>query len=223
MASGKVSAQFNQAFAKASGIDEAKKAEVQMMNSIPVPVGWAGQCKVLDMIADVSKKGNMYVNMDLTPTEGEYAGKKITKNWTFSQTEKMSPADQMERFLNDLEIAGMPRELRVSFEGIEELINWWLDPDYVREISCEHVESGGRKYFNFKRPNTPVDTSNSIAPSAGLPPKNTEGGDYSEGKVVYWNEAQYTIVKDNGETLDVTSKLTGKPKTLPKSECSFTA
>ncbi len=232
MASGKVSAAFNAAFAKTSGVEDAKKAEVQMMNSITVPVGWSGKCKVIDMVADVSKKGNMYVNMVLVPLKGDYVGKKQTKNWTFNDssykndqtgvTTSSSAADKMERFLNDMEVAGMPRELRMGFDTIEDIINWWLDPDHDREVNCEYVAgSGTAKYFNFKRPDVAVDNSTSMAPTSGLPQKKSDGATFTVGSNIGWNEVKYIVEEVLGDTVTVKSALTGKIKTVPKSECTL--
>jgi hypothetical protein len=237
MASEKVSAAFKQSFAKLGGIDDAKQAEASM-NSIPVPAGWKGRCQVVDMVMDVSKPksdgkgGNPYINFTVVPVDDEkYLGKKITKNYTLSEyvnpdTKAVTtPADRYERFLNEMEWAGLPRELRVGHDGPEDIINWWLDPDENRMVDVEVVENkvGGRTFINvnMRKPAESVDSSDSAVPPE--PSRTTSAATSSTPaadakKTVKFNGKDWELISEDGDNVVIKSQATGRERTVKRSE-----
>lgn len=231
MASEKVSAAFRNAFAKLGGIDEAKQAEASM-NNIPVPVGWKGRCQVIDMFMDVSKPKaggggqNPYINWVMTPVEDEkYNGKKISKNYTLNesvnQTTKAvsTPAMKFERFLNELEWAGMPRELRVGWEDIDQIIEWWLDPDEQRLVDVEVAQNG--QYTNVyvrKVGSGAVDDTDSVTPPEPASKSVATGGTPTAATTVKFNGKDWDLISENGDDLVIKSKATGRERNIKRSE-----
>jgi len=217
--SSKVSQAFNMSWSKTPGVEEAKAAEANL-NNIPIPIGWEGDCKVVDMVADVSKAGNMYINFFLLPINDEkYGDKPFAKNYTLKESTyegtTTSVEQKIEKFLNDMERAGLPREVRTGCDGVGDIIAWWLDPDQDRivHVKYDKIGNGDNPYISLSKVKGAVDTSTAMSPS--LPGKETAApkGDVAVGSMVKYMEREMKVVKVDNGTVDLESPSTGKIRT----------
>lgn len=234
MATSKVSNEFLKAFSKADGIDDAKKAESRAA-SIPFPIGWEGTVVVSAMIGDVSKEkddgkggkrgGNMYINMEVAAlNDKQYQGKKATKNWTFSNSEKATAADRFEWFLNDCEGMGLPRDIRMNHETPQEIIDWFTNPDspvslYAKVEKDEYNRLEGKKII-LRAMEEALDASMSMAPAVEIKsqshPEKVEGGIEFNGKTypilrkVQFLGKSWNLFEEAGNKCKLQNAATGK-------------
>lgn len=186
MAKAKVSAAFSKFIgAKADVIEEAKKAE-NTMSSGPAPVGWKGQCILLEATAD---KGKDKKNPDGTTREGNpyirfrfgivgddnYQGKHFDKMFVFFDShnaktgKSVSAGDRYTWFLNQMEIWGCDRELRERHDDPSELLDWMLNSGNVYNVECVQDDYSQDK----KAMNVTLEASVDSTDSATAPPRDT--------------------------------------------------
>lgn len=209
MAKQRVSKSFNTFLQKkAKGLEEAVNAE-NTLSSINFPVGTRGTAVIVDMVADVSKNGNYYVNVVvsvLTPK----AGVKMTKNYTFSESEKYPAEVKYGWFLNDLENIGMDRDYRVeNGKDMNKLVEWALDGEEPRKVTFEIVEQGTGKRINLYQ-----------FEEDGAPASEIECVDSADkievGCFVSYNGVPQEVISFDAEAGVVTmkSKTTGQTKSM---------
>lgn len=212
MSQGKASAAFKMMVQKMPGYEQAKQAEANL-NNVPVPLGWEGLCKAVDMIASVSGNDNAYIKFYLLPVNDEkYGSKPIEKLYTIKEKSYQgatTSADEVyTKFLNDMERAGLPREVRTGGD-IDDIIAWWLDPDedrlvYVSYNKIDKNDPNSIGYVSLSRPRGgSVDTSSNLVP--GLPKENktpvtkTTSSSPEVGSKVMYMDRECDVVADLGE------------------------
>lgn len=221
---GKVSQAFTKNYAKkAVAVAAAKKAE-NNLNSIPMPIGWEGNCLVTDLVFDAlpekkdEKSGNVtpestFVRIEFTSTDDQYKGKKVSQTWWLNATKNSSEEDRMGCMFNGLEACGLPRELRENHEDPGEICEWFLDssvagwePRMVHIKIVEDTWSGSQtgKKVQIRQKKEVLDPTTSVSPQ-------------KEGFVTFLG-VEYKIEEDMGEKLRVTSTATGREKIISKSD-----
>lgn len=226
MVQSNVSAEFNKAFNRTSGIKEAQTAENTMGASIKQPVG-DYRVVFASLFLGVSEKkadgkgGNMYANMDVVILEGDYKGQKVTKNQTFVESGDYTVVDKMAWFLNELEILGLPRTIREN-GGPEDWVNHFAsqDPAPVFIMKIVSKESKGKTYKNiqFYPESQSVDNSSSIMPgdSTIAPPSQ------SSSTTVNYLGQEWDIISETespeGTMVEIKSRKTNKIRKELKSE-----
>jgi hypothetical protein len=239
MAKGKaaVSSDFSKFYGKNQvAIEEAKKAE-NSMSSGPCPVGWKGQCVLLEAAAEVGKDkkdktGNVVAGNPRfrfkfgivgDPT---YQGKTFQKYWVLFQSEKASPMDRLEWFLNECESMGLPREVRVNHTSPDEVLNWFMESEMVFEVACESDDyATDKKAMRVTSPQQAVDGTTSMLPSDtpdnyATTATNSSPGEIEVGSTVKFLNSKWTVAERNGDNLVIEKDDNGKVRTR---DCNIAA
>lgn len=236
MSTQRVSSDFNKAFGRLNGVEDAKKAE-NTLNNIPVPVGWSGELVISDVKTGTTKEqakegktsgGDPYLIMEYTVVQDKaHQGKKLKKLFVFNETHNektnrtVTAAERFSWFLNELETAGLPRKLREDHDGVEDLIAWMLDKENPRHVhgTVEHDDySRDKKKLTVRELEAPVDNTTSMSPAPASKKADSPEPPANGPKMVEYMEKKWELVKDNGDTVVIKSTTTGKERTIPKSD-----
>lgn len=223
----KISAAARMALQKASGVREAIEAESNLQN-VPIPNGWEGDCKVMDLVIDVSKAGNLYARLDMLPINDEkYGNKPVSKIYKLYETsyqgQTESQSTKIAKFLTDLERAGMPRTVRdscVDESGNEDLtpvVSWWTDPDaeHIVHLSYKPIGDSTVPYMSLGKPRGgSVDQSASVVPTLASTQKK---GGLEVGAKVMYAERECTVKEIDGDKLKI-EMPSGKIKDISVSD-----
>lgn len=201
MAKQAVSTEFEKYFAKKkASFAEAQKAENESRGA-PIPVGVTGICVVKDMTATLSrsKKVPMITLSCTVESPSEYNGKSFQRTWFISESEKASEADRYEWMLNDLENAGLPRDLRENHEGLVDICDYFISSgnklDF--EIVEDQYSTNNRRANIYARPDSPGNGQASDSGSVKSPdpaPEKEEPAQEPEAK----EEPQAESAPSNG-------------------------
>jgi len=221
---GKVSPAFLKSFAKKEvAVQNAKKAE-NNLNSIPMPIGWEGDCLITDLVFDelpekvdpVTKKVNPpspFVRIEFSSTDEQFKGKKLSQTWWLNATTNSSEEDRLTWMFNGLEACGLPREIREKMEHPSEICEWFLDSSIVGyEPRIAHIKvvkdtwfgSTTGKKIQIRQRKESLEATSTVSPQ-------------KEGFVTFLG-VEYKIEEDLGDRLRVTSSATGREKTIAKSD-----
>lgn len=227
MSTQRVSSDFNKAFGRMQGVEDAKKAE-NTLNNIPVPVGWQGELVVSDVKTMVTKEkdgkgGDPMVIMEYTVvTDKEHQGKKLKKLHVFNETHNketgrtVTAAERYTWFLNELESHGLPRKLREDHDGMDDLVAWLMNKDapcIVHGTVEADAYSRDKKKVTIRAIEEPVDSTTSMAPAPATPKADT-----GAKKTVNFMGKQWEVLSENGDDLVIKSPSTGKDRNIKKSD-----
>lgn len=220
MAKTRISSDFEQYEMKhQSAVQEAKEAE-NTMGGISLPIGAMGTAVVTDMTATKTKpstanpNGMPMITFTATVTEPvEFQGRKLTKRYLLGDSKKKNGepitfAQKLGWCLNELENAGLPREIRLKQTA--DIIDWWLAENRLvsYHVQADQYDSSGKKVlFGLPGSNVAPDLSG----MAGAP-----GGK----KTVTYNGTVWEVVSENGDELVIKSEA-GREREVKRSEVVF--
>ena len=194
---------------------ESKKAE-NTMGGIPFPVGHTGVCTVIDMTAGVTKNKNIpYMTIKCASSDG----KKFSKMYMFSTSEKATFADRWSWMLNEFENAGMPREFREEHgDSAESLINYFLGEEEIKmsfEVVADTYQQSGRN-IRFGMPDGVAQLEKEQEGTFATSPEEVV-----PDVLVMWNDTAQRVLKVEGDQVTVKSTTTNNQRTLNMDDLSF--
>lgn len=112
---------------------KAQEAE-NTARGIPLPIGTQGDCVSVEMkCGTTTKKSTPFINLIvLTTSPADKKDKRCQKTWFISDSEGASDTDRWEWMLNDLENAGLPREIRTEYKDFEKEVVGYFNNNKVR-------------------------------------------------------------------------------------------
>lgn len=151
----------------AAAVQAAREAEVRTLG-INLPVGTMGSCTIIDCNAKTSKQvtddkgvvkgGNPMVTMAFeVSTPEDKKGHKFYRNFIFNHHEKYSAAQKYADWLDFMEKAGLPREIRAASTAA--IIKWCAEAARSFLYEVVHDEYGDDQKRNVQ---PQVGTSNTL-------------------------------------------------------------
>lgn len=213
MAKQRVSSDFMKWQEKSSNkLAESKKAE-NTMGGIPFPDGHSGICTVLDVSASLTKNKKVpYISFKCVSD----CGKKFTKMYLFSDSEKATGADRWSWMLNELENAGMPREYReANGDTAEGIIDYYMAGEEIK-MSFEVSKDAYGKKVQFSLPDGVSQLQKEEQGTYAKSPEEIE-----PGVLVMWNDTPQKVLKVEDGQVTVKSTTTNAQRTLSVDDLTF--
>ena len=190
---------------------DARKEEKQSRGN-PLPVGFVGTGVISDCKADISKKGDPYLTVEVTVVhDPNYEGKVITGAVrVLKDTEKQTKTDAMANFLDDLEDMGLSRETRVSKDiggCYDELL---ATPHYVSISVTENNYTADKKGVKCFAVAAPDGSGRGPTAEDTTPVEEVEDEYKDNDQCIYLGKPHYVIEDNEDGTFDVMNIKTRK-------------